>query len=104
MPCSTRCTILAHAFDTVGLHRVHLDVYAFNTRAIRTYERLGFAHEGRARQFLHWNGVRHDALLMSMLRRNGRSHKNAQPAGPTRPTLLLATCAARTVLAVIGMR
>ncbi len=43
MPCSTRCTILAHALDTVGLHRVHLDVYAY-THAIRTYERLGFAH------------------------------------------------------------
>jgi RimJ/RimL family protein N-acetyltransferase len=27
-------TILTHAFDTVGLHRVHLDVYAFNTDAI----------------------------------------------------------------------
>jgi RimJ/RimL family protein N-acetyltransferase len=61
-------TVLAHAFDTVGIHRVHLDVYAFNTHAIRTYERLGFTHEGRARQALLWEGERHDALLMSILR------------------------------------
>ncbi len=61
-------TILAHAFDTVRIHRIHLDVYAFNTHAIRTYERLGFTHEGRARDALNWDGIRHDALLMSMLR------------------------------------
>ncbi len=61
-------TLLAHAFDSVGIHRIHLDVYAFNTHAIRTYERLGFTHEGRARQVLLWEGVRHDALMMSMLR------------------------------------
>jgi RimJ/RimL family protein N-acetyltransferase len=61
-------TLLTHAFDAVGIHRVHLDVYAFNTHAIRTYERLGFTHVGRAREALLWDGVRHDALLMSMLR------------------------------------
>ncbi len=61
-------TILTHAFDTVGIHRVHLDVYACNTHAIRTYERLGFTHEGRARDALLWDGVRHDALLLSILR------------------------------------
>ena len=61
-------TLLTHAFDTVGIHRVHLDVYAFNTHAIRTYERLGFAHEGRARDALLWDGLRHDALSMSILR------------------------------------
>lgn len=61
-------TILTHAFDTVGIHRVYLDVYAFNTHAVRTYERLGFTHEGRARDALLWDGVRHDAMLMSILR------------------------------------
>jgi RimJ/RimL family protein N-acetyltransferase len=59
---------LNHAFATVGIHRVHLDVYAFNTAAIKTYERLGFIHEGRLREALLWDGKRHDALLMSMLR------------------------------------
>jgi RimJ/RimL family protein N-acetyltransferase len=75
--------ILAHAFDTVGIHRVHLDVYAFNTRAIRTYERLGFAHEGRLRQALLWDGERHDALSMSILRPEWeaiRDHRNARIA------------------------
>ena len=59
---------LDHAFGTVGVHRVALDVYAFNEGAIRTYERLGFRHEGRLRDALLWEGERHDALLMSVLR------------------------------------
>jgi RimJ/RimL family protein N-acetyltransferase len=75
-------TLLAHAFDTVGLHRIHLDVFAFNTHAIRTYERLGFVHEGRAREALLWDGIRHDAVLMSMLRpdwREARQRRASQP-------------------------
>jgi RimJ/RimL family protein N-acetyltransferase len=78
-------TVLAHAFETVGIHRVHLDVYAFNTRAIRTYERLGFAHEGRARQALLWDGERHDALVMSMLRPEWESarHRRDHTPAPT---------------------
>jgi RimJ/RimL family protein N-acetyltransferase len=64
--------LLAHAFDTVRIHRIHLDVYAFNTHAIRTYERLGFVHEGRAREALLWDGRRHDALMMALLRPDWR--------------------------------
>jgi RimJ/RimL family protein N-acetyltransferase len=77
-------TILAHAFDTVGIHRVHLDVYAFNTHAIRTYERLGFTHEGRAREALLWDGVRHDALQMSMLRPEWEAAHARHPNQPAR--------------------
>ena len=87
-------TILAHAFETVGIHRVHLDVYGFNSRAIRTYERLGFSHEGRAREALLWDGSRHDALLMSMLRpewedsavSRRRDHTTPEPARHHRST------------------
>jgi RimJ/RimL family protein N-acetyltransferase len=80
-------TLLAHAFGTVGVHRVHLDVYAFNTHAIRAYERLGFAHEGRARDALLWDGMRHDALLMSMLRPEWEAaHRHAsRPDRPPEP-------------------
>jgi RimJ/RimL family protein N-acetyltransferase len=77
-------TLLAHAFDTVGLHRIHLDVFAFNTHAIRTYERLGFTHEGRAREALLWDGVRHDALQMSMLRPEWEAAHARHPNQPAR--------------------
>ena len=60
--------LLDHAFDAIGLHRVGLDVLAFNTGAIRAYERLGFRHEGRRREVLDVDGHRHDCLLMGLLR------------------------------------
>ncbi|MBM7785597.1 GNAT family N-acetyltransferase [Tenggerimyces flavus] len=59
--------VLAYAFDVVGLHRVELEVYAFNQRAIRTYERCGFEVEGRLRHALLWEGERYDALIMGIL-------------------------------------
>lgn len=65
--------LLDHAFETVGLHRVGLDVFAFNTGAIRAYERLGFRHEGRLREVLHQQGEWHDSLLMGLLRREWRA-------------------------------
>lgn len=59
--------VLAYAFDRLGLHRVGLDVFAFNARAIHVYERVGFRHEGRVRDALWWEGVAHDSLLMGIL-------------------------------------
>lgn len=58
---------LAHAFDTVGLHRIRLEVYAFNPRARRVYEKVGFVHEGTMRDALYWDGSWVNAELMSIL-------------------------------------
>lgn len=55
------------AFDRVGLHRISLEVYAFNPAAQRSYEKIGFVVEGRARDALRWDGEWVDAVLMSML-------------------------------------
>lgn len=59
--------ILAHAFETVGLHRVDLEVYAYNPRARRVYEKVGFVYEGTKRQSLLWDGAWVDAHIMSIL-------------------------------------
>ncbi|MHB1510888.1 MAG: GNAT family N-acetyltransferase [Acidimicrobiales bacterium] len=59
--------VLGHAFDTVGLHRVELEVYRFNPRARQVYEKVGFVHEGTKRQALCWGGEWIDADLMAML-------------------------------------
>jgi RimJ/RimL family protein N-acetyltransferase len=40
--------MLAHAFETLRLHRVALAVFEFNERAIRSYRSCGFVIEGRA--------------------------------------------------------
>ncbi|WP_017571519.1 GNAT family N-acetyltransferase [Nocardiopsis halotolerans] len=60
--------VLEYAFERIGLHRVWLYVYAFNMRAIAVYRSCGFSVEGRLRDSLLWEGRRHDALLMAVLR------------------------------------
>jgi RimJ/RimL family protein N-acetyltransferase len=59
--------VLRFAFVSLGLKRVWLTAYASNTRAIRSYEKLGFTHEGVMRQ--SWRGPRglEDSVLMAVL-------------------------------------
>jgi RimJ/RimL family protein N-acetyltransferase len=59
--------VLAHAFETVGLHRVELEVFDHNPRARHVYERIGFVVEGIRRQALWWHGQPHDAIVMGLL-------------------------------------
>lgn len=59
--------ILRHAFRTMSLHRVELEVYAFNPRAQRAYEKAGFRVEGVRRDALTFDGQRIDAIIMSVL-------------------------------------
>ncbi len=59
--------ILGHAFETVGLHRVELEVYSFNPRARRVYDKVGFVYEGTKRDALRWDGQWINADTMSIL-------------------------------------
>jgi RimJ/RimL family protein N-acetyltransferase len=59
--------ITDYAFDVVGLHRIELEVYAFNPRARHVYEKAGFVHEGTMRDALRWNGTWVDCHLMALL-------------------------------------
>jgi RimJ/RimL family protein N-acetyltransferase len=61
-----------YAFGVVGLHRIELEVYAFNPRARHVYEKAGFVHEGTKRDALHWDGQWIDCHLMALLA-TGRS-------------------------------
>jgi len=60
--------MVGHAFETRNLHRIELEVYAFNPRAIRAYEKVGFVREGVRRDALYWDGEYVDAIIMSILR------------------------------------
>ncbi|HWQ83552.1 MAG TPA: GNAT family protein [Anaerolineales bacterium] len=60
--------LLAHGFSTLNLNRIALDVYETNPRAIRSYEKVGFVHEGRKRQAMFKDGKYFDILIMSVLR------------------------------------
>ena len=61
-------TLLRFAFGELGLHRGELEVYDFNPRAIRAYERTGFRRDGVHRQGLYREGAFHDEIIMSILR------------------------------------
>jgi RimJ/RimL family protein N-acetyltransferase len=71
---ATRLT-LAHAFDTVGLHRVSLEVFDFNPRARHVYEKVGFVHEGTQRDALRWDGQWIDAHTMAILAPGWAAHR-----------------------------
>ena len=49
------------------LHRIELEVFAFNPRAQRSYEKAGFTVEGVRRDALWWDGAFHNAVIMSIL-------------------------------------
>ncbi|MBA8795098.1 RimJ/RimL family protein N-acetyltransferase [Friedmanniella endophytica] len=51
----------------LGLHRISLEVFSFNERAMASYRKLGFRPEGVLREALCWEGRRYDAHLMAVL-------------------------------------
>ena len=55
------------AFDGLGLHRLSLSVFSFNTAAIRCYQGAGFREEGRAREAIIRDGRRWDEIQMGLL-------------------------------------
>lgn len=59
---------LRYAFTELNLRRVTLNVFEYNPRAIRSYEKTGFQHEGRLRQALLRDGKRWDMLYMGIMR------------------------------------
>ena len=60
--------LLRYAFEELNLHRLSLSVFEYNSRAIRSYEKVGFVIEGCARQFLNRDGRRYDMIFMGILR------------------------------------
>jgi RimJ/RimL family protein N-acetyltransferase len=61
--------MLRYGFTELNLHRISLTVFAQNPRGIHSYEKCGFRHEGRVRDFLLRDGKRSDLLFMGILRR-----------------------------------
>jgi RimJ/RimL family protein N-acetyltransferase len=63
------CLMLRYGFTELNLHRISLTVFEQNPRGIRSYEKCGFKHEGRIREFLLRDGRRSDMLHMGILRK-----------------------------------
>jgi RimJ/RimL family protein N-acetyltransferase len=59
--------IVGYGFEQLGMHRISLEVYSFNARARRVYEKVGFVVDGVLREALRWDGRWLDATVMSVL-------------------------------------
>jgi RimJ/RimL family protein N-acetyltransferase len=78
--------LLRFGFEELNLQRISLQVFDFNERAIRCYEKVGFRHEGRLRQARFVEGRYVDEVIMAVLRdewQAGRAgHEQPAAEGP----------------------
>jgi RimJ/RimL family protein N-acetyltransferase len=59
--------LLDYGFKALNLHNILLKVYAYNTRAIETYEKVGFKQIGIRREALCRNLQLHNIIFMDIL-------------------------------------
>ena len=79
--------VLSWAFGVLGVHRVELEVLAFNRRAINCYLACGFRPEGARREAVLYPDGWKDLILMGLLRSEYAVHGGvpgsaAQPDAP----------------------
>lgn len=60
--------VLRFAFAELGLRRVSLNVFDYNPRGVKSYEKSGFCMEGRVREMILRDGQRSDVFFMGVLR------------------------------------
>ncbi|HLS44828.1 MAG TPA: GNAT family protein [Ornithinicoccus sp.] len=70
--------IVDYAFEHLPLHRIDLEVFAFNPRAQRAYEKAGFVVEGRRREAHVLDGERVDAVIMGIIRPDWLASRRAE--------------------------
>lgn len=65
----TEAMILAlnYGFGMFNLHRIELEAYPFNNRAVHVYEKIGFKREGIRRDGAYYNHKYYDMITMSFL-------------------------------------
>jgi RimJ/RimL family protein N-acetyltransferase len=68
--------LLRFAFTEINLRRVTLTVFEYNPRAIRSYEKAGFRHEGTLRNYLNREGRRWNEVYMGILREEWLEQNN----------------------------
>ncbi len=68
--------LLAFAFDHIGLHKVRLQVHAFNQAALAVYQKLGFVQEGVNRESVYQAGKWYDQIDFGILQKEWREIEN----------------------------
>jgi RimJ/RimL family protein N-acetyltransferase len=71
-----------HLFDDLGFHRLQLEVYGFNERAMEHAERVGFVLEGRKRRAYERHGAWVDGVLYGLTVEDLATHPPESPADP----------------------
>jgi RimJ/RimL family protein N-acetyltransferase len=61
------CLMVGYGFESLGLHRISLEVFANNPRARRVYEKAGFVAEGVLREAQRDGETWVDVTVMSIL-------------------------------------
>lgn len=59
--------MLDYGFGVLNLHRIELNVFSYNERAMHVYEKIGFVKEGVQRDALYYEHRYYDSILMSIL-------------------------------------
>ena len=67
--------VVGYAFEQLGLHRVQLEAYGHNHRALRVYEKVGFLVEGVRREVRVRDGEWVDEVLMAVLDHEWAAHR-----------------------------
>lgn len=65
--------MLDYGFGILNLHRVELNVFVYNERAHRVYEKIGFKQEGVQREALYYDHAYHDSIVMGLLEHEFRA-------------------------------
>lgn len=60
-------TLMKFCFHQLNLHRLMLEVFEFNERAVQMYKKLGFQVEGTLRDAYFCENKFHNILIMSIL-------------------------------------
>lgn len=71
--------MLDYGFGCLNLHRIELEVYDYNHRAIRIYEKLGFRREGVKRDALFYENAYHNVIQMGLLATEYRREISGNP-------------------------
>ena len=59
--------LIKWSFEVKKFHRIWIDCKTYNARALNLYESLGFVREGVLREFIFYNGVWEDLVILGMI-------------------------------------
>jgi RimJ/RimL family protein N-acetyltransferase len=74
--------LMDYAFNLLNLNNLMLNVYAFNSRAINCYKKIGFKEVGRRRQARRIQGKSYDIIYMDILAEEFNSASSLPPLPP----------------------